>query len=821
MVLINTVTVEAINTALIALQRGQSITIGGEKGGTVNNINVTNNGTGSGTDVSPQLNALDKRVTEVEKAEEGLKTENEKQDIRITVLDEKVAGLEGLGIEDIEFEEGSRTLFIYLVNGDVLDVVIPDSPLSLSLNGTTLTLSSDGETLSNVELPFIPSSEKGVAGGVATLDSSGRIPYSQLPESAMEFLGQWDASTNTPHLADGTGTNGDFYIVSTGGTVNFGTVAEPRNITFYPNDRVVYEGDISKWFRLPAGSVSSVNGMSGDVVLNGTNVNYSDAADSPTLKDKIDSVETKADIQADWNTSCTTSLSYIKNKPTIPPSPVQSDWNVTDTTSLAYIKNKPNIPTGNVIKAVCVGAYWGIADPTGADNVWIRTTTQGIIPYQCGGSSAGHQSLGTASWYFADAYVQNVHGTTILANGYQLKRYYELDLRSLSSSNFYPITFPSTDLELDCEIHSPNGSASMAYNQNYIHFKLIAQGWSDTPKRLVIEQYAVYDAGEITIGSIGMGNRAGGNCVWVRGGMIYRFYSNQTPTLHSTDYTYDSQTFSVGPNKTGGTNANVTIAWEADGLSSARFPNSLYAGLFRGPVADSGNACATTFAYSKAGLASNPSWLAAWNGYELRAVSPSVVCVSCAGFATCACYGAKGHIIGNCDYPIMQTTMTGIEDTYAFEGVDGYKCFTYNPSTKVLKAPYFCGTVCGDICGWSIVQDCCEILIKKGFDNLHFICFNGDAKQCDVYKAICNIVHECYGAIPSTGQSRWETGFIGYVIFDNSNGICNCFHDIGVINLTSSGKVGFYNNADSCEIIACNTCSSRVAGRLTRGFFVL
>ena len=76
MVLINTVTVEAINTALIALQRGQSITIGGEKGGTVNNINVTNNGTGSGTDVSPQLNALDKRVTEVEKAEEGLKTEN-------------------------------------------------------------------------------------------------------------------------------------------------------------------------------------------------------------------------------------------------------------------------------------------------------------------------------------------------------------------------------------------------------------------------------------------------------------------------------------------------------------------------------------------------------------------------------------------------------------------------------------------------------------------------------------------------------------------------------------------------------------------------
>ena len=346
MVLINTVTVEAINTALIALQRGENITIGGEKSGTVNNISVTNNGTGSGTDVSPQLNALDKRVTEVE-------NENERQN-------ERIAGLEGLGIESLEFEEGSRTLFIYLVNGDVLDVVIPDSPLTLSLNGTTLTLSSDGQTLSNVELPFIPSSEKGVANGVATLDSTGRIPYSQLPESAMEFKGPWNASTNDPHLEDGTGTNGDFYVCTMPGTTTFG----PGNtVSFIQNDRVIYDGSTSKWIKLLAGQVSTVNGMSGDVVLNGTNVNYSDAVNSPTLKNKIDAIETMADTQVDWNESNSSSLAYIKNKPTIPAAQVQSDWTQTDNTQKDFIKHK--IP------------IWIVSGASGSDMTPVDNITDG------------------------------------------------------------------------------------------------------------------------------------------------------------------------------------------------------------------------------------------------------------------------------------------------------------------------------------------------------------------------------------------------------------------------------------------------------------
>lgn len=88
---------------------------------------------------------------------------------------------------------------------------------------------------------------KGQANGVASLDANGRIPYSQLPESAMEYKGTWDASTNTPALADGTGDTGDMYIVSVAGTVDFGS----GNIIFYEGDRVVYNGSV--WQRV-AGS---------------------------------------------------------------------------------------------------------------------------------------------------------------------------------------------------------------------------------------------------------------------------------------------------------------------------------------------------------------------------------------------------------------------------------------------------------------------------------------------------------------------------------------------------------------------------------------
>lgn len=134
----------------------------------------------------------------------------------------------------------------------------------------------------------IDKTEKGEANGVATLDATGRVPYSQLPESAMEYKGTWDASTNTPSLADGTGTNGDFYVVSVGGTVNFGS----RTVTFYVNDRVIYDGTLQQWERLPAGEVRSVNGFTGDVTLTASDVGAATSTDITNAINALDVTDT-------------------------------------------------------------------------------------------------------------------------------------------------------------------------------------------------------------------------------------------------------------------------------------------------------------------------------------------------------------------------------------------------------------------------------------------------------------------------------------------------------------------------------------------------
>lgn len=120
-------------------------------------------------------------------------------------------------------------------------------------------------------------SHRGTANGFATLDENGRVPYAQLPESAMTYEGQWDASTNTPTLADGTGTQGSFYIVSVAGTQNLGS----GNIQFFVNDRVIYDGSV--WARLSAGDVKTVNNVSpvnGNVTLTKSDIGLGNVVNS-------------------------------------------------------------------------------------------------------------------------------------------------------------------------------------------------------------------------------------------------------------------------------------------------------------------------------------------------------------------------------------------------------------------------------------------------------------------------------------------------------------------------------------------------------------
>jgi len=97
-------------------------------------------------------------------------------------------------------------------------------------------------------------SEKGNANGYASLDSQGKVPISQLPSSIMEYKGTWNAATNTPTLANGTGDTGDVYICNVAGTVNFGAGA----IAFAVGDYVIYSGTIWQRSSGAVGTVTSV-----------------------------------------------------------------------------------------------------------------------------------------------------------------------------------------------------------------------------------------------------------------------------------------------------------------------------------------------------------------------------------------------------------------------------------------------------------------------------------------------------------------------------------------------------------------------------------
>jgi hypothetical protein len=107
----------------------------------------------------------------------------------------------------------------------------------------------------------------GVANGVATLDSGGQVPLSQIPPLGdLNYQGAWNASTNTPTLASSTGTKGYYYVVSVAGSTNLNGITD-----WQIGDWAVFNGSV--WQKIDnTDSVTSVNGYTGTVVLTAADV---------------------------------------------------------------------------------------------------------------------------------------------------------------------------------------------------------------------------------------------------------------------------------------------------------------------------------------------------------------------------------------------------------------------------------------------------------------------------------------------------------------------------------------------------------------------
>ena len=76
--------------------------------------------------------------------------------------------------------------------------------------------------------------------------------------------------------------------------------------------------------------------------------------------------------------------------------------------TLYHTGNKPTAAEIGAAPALALAnSYYGMVTNDGNSSNWIRTTQNGIIPYQSGGSS----SLGTSSWPFNAVYATNFYGT--------------------------------------------------------------------------------------------------------------------------------------------------------------------------------------------------------------------------------------------------------------------------------------------------------------------------------------------------------------------------------------------------------------------------
>lgn len=134
---------------------------------------------------------------------------------------------------------------------------------------------------------------------------------------------------------------------------------------------------------------------------------------------------------------------------------------------------------------------------------------------------------------------------------------------------------------------------------------------------------------------------------------------------------------------------------------SGRFANGLYGNLtgnadtatMASGVADSGNGTKTTFAYSKSGL-STASWIAAWSGYELRAISPANL-LTTIGADKSASISDRINIVGSGNN--YNWTSSAYDDKLITSNTLAYWNGAYNSSSHASNIEYVKAGKLGDI----------------------------------------------------------------------------------------------------------------------------
>ena len=141
---------------------------------------------------------------------------------------------------------------------------------AVNINGVAF----DGSTSITINavdsIDRVASSLLGANNGVATLNSSGKLTTSQIPDAlvgALQYQGTWDANTNTPTLVSSTGIKGQYYKVSVAGTTLIDGLS-----SWGLGDSIVFDGIVWDKIDGQAVEVISVAGKTGAVILTSSDV---------------------------------------------------------------------------------------------------------------------------------------------------------------------------------------------------------------------------------------------------------------------------------------------------------------------------------------------------------------------------------------------------------------------------------------------------------------------------------------------------------------------------------------------------------------------
>jgi hypothetical protein len=130
---------------------------------------------------------------------------------------------------------------------------------------------------------------------ISILGTTYKIKPNQIGEASLgvgsRFKGDFNASTNSPTLANGFGSNGDYYKVSVGGDVDFGAGL----VSLLANDFIYYNGYTgiwNLWFRESSGGGSTPIASEVDSGTVKTNVTVADPV--VYLKEEVDTLVQQA-----------------------------------------------------------------------------------------------------------------------------------------------------------------------------------------------------------------------------------------------------------------------------------------------------------------------------------------------------------------------------------------------------------------------------------------------------------------------------------------------------------------------------------------------